>query len=375
MKATIQNLIMSASLALVLTASCTKKQEAEGGTQSLPITVSTPTTRTVTLTHDYPGYLKASATVDVVARVSGTLLRSCYTGGQRVKAGQTLFLIEPTLYEDAVRQAEASLKTAEANLDYARNNFLRMAEAVKSDAVSRIEYLQAESNVATAEASVDNALAALRTARTQLDYCTVTAPCDGVIDLSTYSVGAYLSGSSSPVKMATVYADHPMYAYFNVADNQFLTYQWASEQTLGTPLVPHTITLRLDSDGTPLGEGQLNYLSPNVTLDTGTLMLRATLSNPDGRLRPGVLVNITLPCGEAPDALLVYDASIGTDQRGEYLYVVDAEDRVQYRPVTVGQLVDDSLRIVTAGLSPGERYVTKALMKVREGMKIQPMMD
>lgn len=363
------------ALMSLLIASCNRKQKDEGGTASLPISVSTPQVRNVTLTHDYPGYLKASSTVEVMARVSGTLLQSCYEGGQRVKAGQTLFRIEPTLYEDAVRQAEASLKTAQATLDYARNNFIRMGEAVKSDAVSRIEYLQAESNVATAEASVDNALAALRTARTQLDYCTVTAPCDGVIDLAAYSVGTYISGSSSPVKMATVYADHPMYAYFNVSDNQFLTYQWASEQTLGTPIVPHTVTLRLDSDGTPIGEGRLNYLSPNVTLATGTLMLRATLSNPDGRLRPGVLVNITLPCGEARDALLVHDASISTDQRGEYLYVVDASDCVQYRPITVGQLVDDSLRIVTAGLQPGERYVTQAMMKVREGMKIRPVMD
>jgi RND family efflux transporter MFP subunit len=363
------------ALCSLLIASCAKKQESEGATASLPIDVATPEVRTVTLTQDYPGYLKASSTVDVVARVNGTLVKSCYTGGQRVKEGQTLFLIEPTLYEDAVRQAEATLKTAEANLDYARNNYLRMAEAVKSDAVSRIEYLQAESNVTTSEASVDNALAALRTARTQLDYCTVKAPCDGVIDLSTYSVGAYISGGSSPVKMATVYADHPMYAYFNVSDNQFLTYQWANEQTLGTPLMPHTVTLRLDSDGSPIGEGRLNYLSPNVTLATGTLMLRATLSNPDGRLRPGVLVNITLPCGEAPEALLVQDASIGTDQRGEYLYVVDTDDCVKYRPITVGQIVDDSLRIVTAGLLPDERYVTKALMKVREGMKIQPISE
>jgi RND family efflux transporter MFP subunit len=139
--------------------------------------------------------------------------------------------------------------------------------------------------------------------------------------------------------------------------------------------MPHTVTLRLDSDGSPIGEGRLNYLSPNVTLATGTLMLRATLSNPDGRLRPGVLVNITLPCGEAPEALLVQDASIGTDQRGEYLYVVDTDNCVKYRPITVGQIVDDSLRIVTAGLLPDERYVTKALMKVREGMRIQPISE
>jgi multidrug efflux pump subunit AcrA (membrane-fusion protein) len=86
-------------------------------------------------------------------------------------------------------------------------------------------------------------------------------------------------------------------------------------------------------------------------------------------------VNITLPCGQEPDAILVRDASIATDQRGEYLYVVDADDRVQYRPISVGQMVDDTLRIVTAGLLPGERYVSKALMKVREGMKILPVDD
>ena len=156
------------ALSGVLLAGCGKKTE-NVVSQALPIEVAKPVVKDVTLTRDYPGYLTAETTINIVGRVNGTLLSKNYVSGQRVKKGQTLFVIEPTLYEDALKQAEASLKTAQANLVYARSNYERMKEAVKSDAVSRIQFLQAESNVATCEAAVSNAEAELQTARTNLN--------------------------------------------------------------------------------------------------------------------------------------------------------------------------------------------------------------
>ena len=366
-------MLLLAVPALMLTA-CDHKKAPAAGMEALPIDVAKPVVQNVTLTKDYPGYLEAETTVDLVGRVNGTLMSKSYTPGTRIRQGQVLFVIEPTLYEDAVKQAEAALKTAQANLEYANNSYVRMKEAIKSDAVSRIQYLQAESNVAACEAAVSNAEAALKTARTNLSYCYVKAPCNGMIDVSPYSVGAYIGGALQPVKLATVYKDDHMYSYFNIADNQFLNYQLTQEAHSKTPSKMHEVTLRLGTDGSQTWKAKLDYLSPNVTLTTGTVRLRAELDNPDGALRPGLFVSVTLPYGEANNAILVDDASVGTDQLGKYLYVVNDSNIVNYRPVKVGQLVDGNLRIVNSGMSPDERYVTKALLKVRQGMPVKPVM-
>ena len=159
----------------VLTA-CDKNKPSQTEMQALPVDVAKPLVENVTLTKDYPGYLEAESTVDLVGRVNGTLQSKNFAPGSRVRQGQVLFVIEPTLYENSVKQAEAELKTAKANLEYAVSSYQRMKEAIKSDAVSRIQYLQAESHVAACEAAVSNAEAALKTARTNLSYCYVKAP-------------------------------------------------------------------------------------------------------------------------------------------------------------------------------------------------------
>lgn len=155
--------------------------------------------------------------------------------------------------------------------------------------------------------------------------------------------------------------------------HQYLTYELAQEAASKIPAETHFVTLRLGTDGAQSWKAKLDYLSPNVTLTTGTLRLRAELDNPDGMLRPGLFVSVTLPYGEARNAVLVNDASIGTDQLGKYLYVVNDSDIVNYRHIEVGQLADHNMRVVKSGLSPSERYVTKALLKVRQGMKIKPI--
>ena len=146
-------------LALPILTGCKEKKStgAMGGMPTPEISVTKPIVEDITLTKDYPGYLTTEKTVNLVARVNGTLQSTSYTPGGRVKQGQLLFVIEPTLYKDKVEQAEAALKTAQAQLEYARSNYSRMKEAVKSDAVSQIQVLQAESSVAEGVAAVNNA--------------------------------------------------------------------------------------------------------------------------------------------------------------------------------------------------------------------------
>ena len=365
--------LMYIFLVLSVLTGCKEKKDtgAMKGMPTLAISVAKPIVKDITLTKDYPGYLTTEKTVNLVARVNGTLQSVSYAPGGRVKKGQLLFVIEPTLYNDKVAQAEAELKTAQAQLEYARNNYSRMKEAVKSDAVSQIQVLQSESSVTEGVAAVSNAEAALSTARTNLGYCYVRAPFDGTISKSTVDVGSYVGGSLQPVTLATIYKDDQMYAYFNVADNQWLEMSMNNQQP--TKDLPKKIMVQLGKEGTESYPATLDYLSPNVDLNTGTLMVRANFDNPQGVLKSGLYVSITLPYGEADHAILVKEASIGTDQLGKFLYAVNDSDIVHYRHIEIGQLINDTLRQVLGGLSPQQRYVTEALMKVRDGMKIKPI--
>lgn len=359
--------------ALPVMIGCKEKQSAgmKPGMTVPAISVAKPIVKDITLTKDYPGYLTTEKTVNLVARVNGTLQSSSYIPGGRVKKGQLLFVIEPTLYKDKVEQAEAELQTAQAQLEYARSNYSRMKEAVKSDAVSQIQVLQAESSVAEGVAAVSNAEAALSTALTNLGYCYVRAPFDGTISKLSVDVGSYVGGAVQPVTLATIYQDNQMYAYFNVADNQWLEMTMNKQESLGN--LPQKIMVQLGKEGSVNYPATLDYLSPNVDLNTGTLMVRANFDNPQGVLKSGLYVSITLPYRKANRAILVKETSIGTDQLGKYVYVVTDSDIVRYRHIEVGQLVNDTLRQVLTGFSPQERYVTEALMKVRDGMKIKPI--
>lgn len=365
-------LIALIALASLLLASCKgKKQPAE--TPAPSISVATPEVKDITLTKDYPGYLSSELMVNLVARVNGYLQTSHLKAGSKVRKGDLIFVIEPDTYKDNVTQAEAALKTAQAQLDYARSNYERMKEAAKSGAVSQIQVLQAQSTTSEMEASVRNAEAELNTARTNLSYCYIRAPFDGKITRASYDIGNYINGSVQPVTLATLYKDDLMYANFNIEDNQFMKMMITAAQNDSTVKLPETVSVHLGESGRQNYTGRLDYFSPNVDLSTGTLNVRANLDNPHGELKSGLYVTITLPYSEKKDAILVRDASIGTDQQGKFLYIVNDSNIVRYRHIEPGQLVGDTLRQIVSGLAPNERYVTTALLKVRDGMTIKPI--
>lgn len=339
----------------------------------MPVDVAQVEIDSVMMHKSYPGYLQAKSTVDLVARVNGYLKSQEYKAGDFVNAGQVLFRIEDTQYRDAVEQARARLESARSANVYNTNHYEAVKKALQSDAVSQMEVVQAESAMKQSQADIKNAQAALETALTTLGYCTVRAPFAGHVSSSTPDPGAYLSGAGAPVKLATIYDDSQMLAFFFIEDNQYLKMvanRGKNQEGIDFSRIPVTFSETLPHKYT----GDLNYMSPEIDKGTGAMKTRAVVENPYGELRAGMYVTIELPYGENPRAILVKDASIGTDQLGKYVYTINDSNKVVYTPIKIGELFRDSMRVVTEGLTPQSRYVTKALLKVRNGMEVKPML-
>ncbi|MCM1164042.1 MAG: efflux RND transporter periplasmic adaptor subunit [Muribaculaceae bacterium] len=361
--------MIAASVAVTAMYSCKSDKSHSESEAEETVSVASPEVRDIVLYNEYPGYLTANSSVDVVAKVNGQILTKDYQSGSTVKAGQRLFTIDPSVYSDRVAQAQASLTTATSECDYAREHYEAVKKALESDAVSKMEVVQAESDYEQALASIKTAKAALETAQRNLAYCTVTAPISGMITTDNMSAGNYVTGEAQPVTLATIYDNSTMTANFSIEDQRYLDLLKSREAhdsldfqhipiAFSEPL-PHTYT------------GAISYMAPDIKQSTGTMNLECKIQNPYNELRPGMYVKVRLPYARMDKAVLVNDASIGTDQLGKYMYVVNDSDKVVYTPVELGDLYNDSLRIVTSGLNGSERYVTKALLKVRNGMKVK----
>ena len=358
------------ALALFLPGCKNKKTGKEATAMPTPeILVNTPLRQTVTYTYEYPAYLEAMQTVNLVARVSGFLEKIQYTPGQLVKPGIVLFVIEPRPYIDQYNAAQSQMKSMTAKLNYAKAQYEKMKEAMPSKAVSEIDYIQAESNYQGALADLQDAKAQLNIAQTNLDYCYIKAPFEGRVSRNLVDVSNFVNGSEQPVTLATMYKDKTMYAYFNMAYSEFQNLPPVVNTPAG--LLPISITDAAKPD--KKWQGSLDYTAPNVDLQTGTVGVRAIVQNPQEELLSGMYVKINVPYKEVPNALLIPEISIGTNQSGRYVYIVGKDDRIQLRSVKTGILTPDGMREIVSGITPDDRYVVEALMSVRPGMKVNPI--
>lgn len=349
---------------------CKNKKAAHESMPTPEILVKKPLKQDVTYTYQYPAYLQAEQTVNLVARTPGFLEEIRFTPGDEVKAGQLLFVIEPQPYMDQVNSAKAGLESAKAGLAYAKASYEKMKDAVNSRAVSEIDYIQSESSYHNAQATLQNAQAQLNNAENNLDYCYIKAPFNGRITRNLADISNYVGSAAAPTTLATIYKDQQMYVYFNMAysEYQHLPLPNASKKS-------KTDSIRISDASTPgkSWSGILDYTSPDVDLKTGTVNIRAIVKNPQHELLSGMYVKITVPYKIVPDGLLVPEASVGTNQSGRFMYVVGKDNTVVFRPVKVGVLESDGMREIVDGLSPDESYIVNAMMSVRPGMKIKPI--
>ncbi len=364
----IYNVATAVALAAALGA-CGHRKEATPAPE-MTVDVTPVVTDSVTLFKSYPGTLYASDYADIVCRINGTIASQDYASGSQVRKGQVLFTIATNTYTDALAEAEASLAKAISANRYAESHYEAVQRAAPSHAVSQMEVAQALSDRDQSRAAVKTARAQVDQARSNVDKCTIRAPFDGRITSSPYSVGAYIAGEGSPVPLAKIYADALVDAYFHIEDASFLRmFEYTNNRHMidydSIPIefqetLPHSYT------------GRMYYISPNVDTSTGSLLLKCELKNTWGELRDGMYVTVRLPYKVEPQAMLVRDSSLGTDQLGRYLYVVNDSNRVVYTPVKVGDLINDTMRVVESGVRPGDRYVTSAMLKMRDGITVAP---
>ncbi|MDE5555306.1 MAG: efflux RND transporter periplasmic adaptor subunit, partial [Muribaculaceae bacterium] len=220
MKKNLRLSVIGLSLA-VLVSGCHSGQKKSESMPTMTVDVAVPLVDSVVLHKTYPGYLAANQAVNLVARVDGYLTSHPFEAGSFVKKGTVLFTIDDKTYRDAVAKAEAALADAKSTYEYASSQYAAMKEALESDAVSQMEVLQAKNSMEAAAANIKSVEASLRTARTTLGYCTVTAPCDGHVTCGAFDLGTFLAGAGSPVTLGTIYDDAVMSAVFSIEDSRY----------------------------------------------------------------------------------------------------------------------------------------------------------
>lgn len=360
---------LAALAILSLGSSCSHHKKA--GETVPDVEVASPVVEAVTIYTDYPATINSQNSVDVVARVNGQITATYYKPGDFVSKGQRLFSIESTSYAASLQEAEASLQNAESQLSYATDHLNALSEAYKADAVSEMDLIQARNAKIQAEASVNSARADVKVARENLGYCTVVAPISGKISDAAFSTGTYVAGGASPVTLASIYDERSLYVDFDIESARFEA-MTANGLSIGDSLL-NNVPILLDNPSASKYTASVYYVAPAVNETTGTLEVKASVNNPDSVLRQGMYAKVQMPCGFDPKGLLILDSSIGTDQLGKYVYVVNDSNKVKYRHIEVGALYRDSLRLVTKGLEPSDLYVTRAMMNVRQGMEVKPV--
>lgn len=361
----------------LFSAACKKSDSQDIDRDLKEVEVAHPLIDSVVIYSDYPANLESESQAEVVARVIGRIISRHFEEGSYVKKGDLLFTIEPTVYEAGARQAMAQLESAKSQLDYAQKHYEALSQAFSEDAVSKMEVEQAKSSKDQAAASVKSAKAALEVQNVKLGYCRVTAPISGKISAAEFDVGAYVGGEGSPVKLAMIYDDADLTINFSIPELEYSKINSSIDGFNNSIFenIPVVISSSPEGDtNSTVYHAKLIYSSPNVEQSTGSMQLKAKIIDSSDKLLAGMYGKVKLPVNKEKDAILIRDASISTDQRGKYIYTLNDSNKVVYTPIEIGDLYQDSLRLVKSGINANTRYVTRAMMNVRSGEKIKPIL-
>lgn len=339
----------------------------------------------VPIIHEWIGTLDGLVNADVRAQVTGYLLRQGYQEGSFVKKGQLLFQIDPRPFKAALDQAEGQLAQAKAQLSNAEAvqgrtelDVRRYTPLAKEQAATQQDLdnavqnnLAAIASVETAKAQIKTSQAAVETARINLEFTRLVAPIDGIVGQAQLQVGALVGPAAGPV--TSVSTVDPIKVYFTVGEPQYLAFRKRFPTEASTRADQKTLRIELVlADGSTYPHlGSFDFADRQVNESTGTIRIAALFPNPNNILRPGGYAKVRVFIDVQHDALLVPQRAVSELQGSYQVAVVDSDNKVGIRPVTVGVQTDNRW-VISDGLKPGDLVVAEGTQKVRPGMHVNP---
>lgn len=297
--------------------------------------------------------------VEVRARVTGILLAQSYKEGERVKAGDCLFRIDPTPYQIALEVARAQLAQDQARFEQATAEAERQSALLAQNATSKKEESDAQALVAATRAVRDLSAAKVKAAELDLSYCEVQSPIDGYAGRLIKSEGSLVSPGAESL-LTTIVQRDSVWIRFGVSEQEFLRL-FNGDATVAARAQVKCILA--DGSAYPLA-GKINFVAANVESRLGTIQMRAEFANPQQRLLPGQYVRIQLSGQEIPEAVVIPASALMQSSQGRYVYTVNAENKAVITIVQVAEIAG-SQAIISGGLKAGERVITDNLQRVR----------
>lgn len=363
------------AVALVsLLAACGQSEQAVAPADPM-VTVAHPTRQTVVDHDEYVGRFVAVDSVEIRARVSGYLDQVHFTDGQMVKQGDLLFTIDRRPFQTSLDQAKATLAQVRANLAFAEADLARGAQLVHDKTITEQVFDQRTQAKRVAEATVAAQEAAVRQASLDLAFTELRAPVDGRIGDRRVSPGNLVTGGTggNTTLLGTIVSLDPIRFEFTFDEASYIRYERVSQTGKdvagrdGSALV----ALKLIDEQEFSHQGRMDFVDNVIDRSTGTIRGRAVFSNPNRTFMPGMFGRVRVPASPPYTALLVPDAVIGTEQARKYVLVVDKDNVVRQRYVTLGQLSGD-LRVIKTGVDADDQVVVNGLMRARAGQKVRP---
>ena len=354
-------------VAIGLLAACgCQKSEAAGGMPQLPpplVVVAKARAQDVPVYLDEIGRCTATETVTVTPQISGQIIQRHFEDGADLKKDQLVFTIDPRPFKAQLDLAQAQLAQAKAALDLSHIQLNMYSAVADTRAISKSDFDTKKNAVDVADAQVEAAQAAVETAKLNLDYCTVRSPIDGRAGQRLVDAGNVVQANMS----ALLLVQHldPIYADFIITERDLPEVQRQMAQGMLKAMV------RLPSDDPKdARSGDLTFLDNQVQDGTGTVKLRATISNPAHHFWPGQFVNVRLILTIYKDAVLVPSPAPQISQQGPYVYVLKSDGTPEMRSVTLGQRQGDDI-VLTHGVAAGERVVVTGQQLVQPGGKVR----
>ncbi|WP_426619437.1 efflux RND transporter periplasmic adaptor subunit [Pseudomonas rustica] len=338
--------------------------------QVTPITFEEVIEKPVVEWSDFSGRIEAIEHVQIRPRVTGAIDQVHFQEGEVVEKGAPLFTIDPRPYRATLAKAQASLDSAKARLALAKTELARSSKLIVERAISQREQDERANAVLEAQAAFSAAQAEVQSAQLDVQYTTITAPITGRVSRAELTVGNLVgTGPDAPI-LTTLVSVSPVYVNFELDEASFIRYaRNGAKGSTGVEKLPVLMGLSNEVDYPYVG--RIKSLDNQLDRQSGTLRVRAIFDNVHGELTPGMYARVRTGEAASRSATLINDRAVGTDQSKKYVFVIAADNKVAYREVQLGPVID-GLRVVRSGLSKGERIVVEGQQKIRPNDSVDP---